>query len=190
MIVIRPSCRRYGLFLLMIRRPPRSTLFPYTTLFRSHGLAGHGLGDTGQLEQHAAGLDVGHPPLGRTLTGTHAGLGRLLGERTVRVDRDPDLAATADVPGHGDTGGLDLPVGDVRRLEGLDGVLTEVDLGAALRTAGPARVVLLAVLDAPGDQHVSALRRVLGGRGLGRSGGLGAGDLGDGLLGSDLAGRS
>src|SRR2546429_2678026 len=26
-------------FFLMIRRPPRSTLFPYTTLFRSHGLA-------------------------------------------------------------------------------------------------------------------------------------------------------
>src|SRR2546422_8144859 len=24
-------------FFLMIRRPPRSTLFPYTTLFRSHG---------------------------------------------------------------------------------------------------------------------------------------------------------
>src|ERR1039457_3995624 len=28
-------------FFLMIRRPPRSTLFPYTTLFRS-GLHGHG----------------------------------------------------------------------------------------------------------------------------------------------------
>src|SRR2546430_7177702 len=27
-------------FFLMIRRPPRSTLFPYTTLFRSHG-CGH-----------------------------------------------------------------------------------------------------------------------------------------------------
>src|SRR2546430_4529761 len=26
----------------MIRRPPRSTLFPYTTLFRSHGLSGGG----------------------------------------------------------------------------------------------------------------------------------------------------
>src|SRR6266496_5325799 len=25
----------YNLFFLMIRRPPRSTLFPYTTLFRS-----------------------------------------------------------------------------------------------------------------------------------------------------------
>src|SRR5690606_41637688 len=27
--------RSYPLFLFMIRRPPRSTLFPYTTLFRS-----------------------------------------------------------------------------------------------------------------------------------------------------------
>src|SRR2546422_9167532 len=26
----------------MIRRPPRSTLFPYTTLFRSQGVAGRG----------------------------------------------------------------------------------------------------------------------------------------------------
>src|SRR2546429_5249012 len=26
----------------MIRRPPRSTLFPYTTLFRSHGRTGYG----------------------------------------------------------------------------------------------------------------------------------------------------
>src|SRR2546430_2343300 len=31
-----PLLRRYStVFLLMIRRPPRSTLFPYTTLFRS-----------------------------------------------------------------------------------------------------------------------------------------------------------
>src|SRR6266852_6903240 len=28
-------------FFLMIRRPPRSTLFPYTTLFRSRRIAGH-----------------------------------------------------------------------------------------------------------------------------------------------------
>src|SRR2546427_9115137 len=27
----------------MIRRPPRSTLFPYTTLFRSHAACGSGL---------------------------------------------------------------------------------------------------------------------------------------------------
>src|SRR6266576_166325 len=29
--------RSIKFFFLMIRRPPRSTLFPYTTLFRSHG---------------------------------------------------------------------------------------------------------------------------------------------------------
>src|SRR5687768_18251217 len=28
----------FSFFFLMIRRPPRSTLFPYTTLFRSRGL--------------------------------------------------------------------------------------------------------------------------------------------------------
>src|SRR2546422_4176123 len=48
----------------MIRRPPRSTLFPYTTLFRSQHL----------VERHAEGIEVGpvvevtvHPPrlLGR-----------------------------------------------------------------------------------------------------------------------------
>src|SRR3712207_8848498 len=43
----------------MIRRPPRSTLFPYTTLFRSAQLA-HGaggvLGDRDGLTGHARGL--------------------------------------------------------------------------------------------------------------------------------------
>src|SRR6202166_3855242 len=29
------TCRKLFCFFLMIRRPPRSTLFPYTTLFRS-----------------------------------------------------------------------------------------------------------------------------------------------------------
>src|SRR5256885_12881359 len=32
--IYSPHC--YLFFFLMIRRPPRSTLFPYTTLFRSH----------------------------------------------------------------------------------------------------------------------------------------------------------
>src|SRR2546426_12043409 len=42
-------------FFLMIRRPPRSTLFPYTTLFRSHAVrpgdvAGRGLLGVGRVE--------------------------------------------------------------------------------------------------------------------------------------------
>src|SRR3712207_8426551 len=36
-------------FFLMIRRPPRSTLFPYTTLFRSD--PGRGEGEQGDAEQ-------------------------------------------------------------------------------------------------------------------------------------------
>src|SRR2546426_11390835 len=38
-------------FFLMIRRPPRSTLFPYTTLFRSH-LLHERLGAVTQLATH------------------------------------------------------------------------------------------------------------------------------------------
>src|SRR2546422_10045822 len=33
--MISHTMRNYIFFFLMIRRPPRSTLFPYTTLFRS-----------------------------------------------------------------------------------------------------------------------------------------------------------
>src|SRR5688572_33333097 len=40
-------------FFLMIRRPPRSTLFPYTTLFRSE------VGFVGAADDDAAGVDVG-----------------------------------------------------------------------------------------------------------------------------------
>src|SRR2546430_12320995 len=52
-----------GLFFLMIRRPPRSTLFPYTTLFRSPGrerhCAGPGSGarwDAARSEEHTSEL--------------------------------------------------------------------------------------------------------------------------------------
>src|SRR5436309_7356588 len=38
----------FSFFFLMIRRPPRSTLFPYTTLFRSDDLPGPGRGAQSQ----------------------------------------------------------------------------------------------------------------------------------------------
>src|SRR2546425_10292713 len=34
-LLLSHSCDVFFFFFLMIRRPPRSTLFPYTTLFRS-----------------------------------------------------------------------------------------------------------------------------------------------------------
>src|SRR5256885_12208117 len=40
-------------FFLMIRRPPRSTLFPYTTLFRSRRCRGDGRTDRGRVAIHS-----------------------------------------------------------------------------------------------------------------------------------------
>src|SRR5258708_21333510 len=48
-------------FFLMIRRPPRSTLFPYTTLFRSIFVLGDQQLDTDPDQQDGADqLEVGH----------------------------------------------------------------------------------------------------------------------------------
>src|SRR3712207_7737751 len=47
----------------MIRRPPRSTLFPYTTLFRSHcELAVRALDHTGGTERHRSRRVASTPP--------------------------------------------------------------------------------------------------------------------------------
>src|SRR3712207_9481597 len=57
-------------FFLMIRRPPRSTLFPYTTLFRSLGVL---VGKRGGIDENVAALlrqsgegaaEIGRPPCG------------------------------------------------------------------------------------------------------------------------------
>src|SRR2546425_2535027 len=45
-------------FFLMIRRPPRSTLFPYTTLFRSRMFRGSGQ-PNGDLSAHQSGRQRG-----------------------------------------------------------------------------------------------------------------------------------
>src|SRR6266851_8527518 len=64
------------LFFLMIRRPPRSTLFPYTTLFRSsrrrrprgHGhIYGHRSAAPGRSEEHTSELQSHHDLVCRLL---------------------------------------------------------------------------------------------------------------------------
>src|SRR3712207_7266839 len=63
-------------FFLMIRRPPRSTLFPYTTLFRSGGAGGGQPGGQppGAGEDVGAGAVVRPPEAGRAAA--HRGRGR------------------------------------------------------------------------------------------------------------------
>src|SRR3712207_7505334 len=58
----------------MIRRPPRSTLFPYTTLFRSSAAEGEGLEElrrllAGKISIFWGGSGVGKSSLIRALTG-------------------------------------------------------------------------------------------------------------------------
>src|SRR5216683_4651740 len=49
-------------FFLLIPRPPRSTLFPYTTLFRSAYAAGDDHGLSGQSPPERRALDGGRAP--------------------------------------------------------------------------------------------------------------------------------
>src|SRR5437879_6862214 len=61
----------------MRRRPPRSTLFPYTTLFRSHVADGEGLGMARdrevRLNEHAPGAVELHPERPAERRRGHAG---------------------------------------------------------------------------------------------------------------------
>src|SRR3712207_7901842 len=78
-------------FFLMIRRPPRSTLFPYTTLFRSQvvvaaeraevGLAGGAVGERDGVVEvglvggaHAAGEAAGADRKSTRLNSSHANI--------------------------------------------------------------------------------------------------------------------
>src|SRR3712207_7263369 len=49
----------------MIRRPPRSTLFPYTTLFRSRCLSRSSPGDSRPAPPHRAASSIGSADHGR-----------------------------------------------------------------------------------------------------------------------------
>src|SRR5205085_242494 len=66
---------------------------------------------------------------------------------------DPDLAASLDVTGDRDTGGLDLAARDPAWLDCLEAEVTEVDLGAPLGQPPHAAAVLLAVLDLLRAKH-------------------------------------
>src|SRR3712207_6568214 len=79
----------------MIRRPPRSTLFPYTTLFRSGGVdvpAGRGAHHQGDLRDDTGGVHVAPEDLAVEAEGDHA----LLDARAAALVDADDGAAVAD----------------------------------------------------------------------------------------------
>src|SRR2546427_12689201 len=99
----------------MIRRPPRSTLFPYTTLFRSEP-CGLGARDTLRLE---AGYPLYGNDIDDTVTPFEAGLGWI-----VKLDKGSDFTGLAALK--------------LQKLEGGKGRLVGVGV-AEPRTVGPQR---------------------------------------------------
>src|SRR3712207_8542792 len=67
----------------MIRRPPRSTLFPYTTLFRSRLSTRGGSSWTIDPEAYRAGKELGKSiTLRKAVSESDGNRGRLLGHRS------------------------------------------------------------------------------------------------------------
>src|SRR5665213_3600680 len=109
------------------------------------------------LKENTAGANDADPVVRRSLTLTHTGFGRLLGDGLVREQAKPDLAATLDKARHRDTAGLDLAIGDVTALHHLQAIVAEREIGAAPRLATHAAALLLAKLDLLWHQHIKTL---------------------------------
>src|ERR1035438_2211907 len=95
----------------MIRRPPRSTLFPYTTLFRSDVTDGHFTHEVGIFSEHFFGAAPTRVPgqvhVGRADGQAHAGPIVLLEIDPGLIAFDgPSLAQDLGVPRFAQTGRL------------------------------------------------------------------------------------
>src|SRR3712207_7364459 len=94
-----------AVFFLMIRRPPRSTLFPYTTLFRSRGRPGRTRRQCGPVDDQVDRWAPTDEPTG-TRAEEHTSelqsrqylVCRLLLEKENTVDRNVDVTVMAEMP--------------------------------------------------------------------------------------------
>src|SRR5215472_724451 len=141
----------------------------------AEGFTSRDLVDALHLEQHLARLYTRHVVLDVALARAHADLERLLGDRHVREDTNPDLAAALHVARHGTPSRLDLACRHARAAGGLEAELAEGHVAAARREAAVAALELLAVLGAFGLKHcrlvlTSGLRRCIRWRARGRRG--------------------
>src|SRR2546430_6068592 len=134
----------------MIRRPPRSTLFPYTTLFRSRGIFDRTAADYDRLER-IVGLWTGSwyrrralrdaglkPGMSVVDVGTGTGLlacaaARIAGDpaRVTGVDPSPGMLEHARVPA-----GLRLLNGHAEAIPAPDCSADFLSMGYALRHVG------------------------------------------------------
>src|SRR5260370_7091597 len=79
----------------MIRRPPRSTLFPYTTLFRSDATTINQLPDLTIAKSHSGNFPQGQVGATSSITATNSGSAPTSGTVTVTDTLPAGLTATA-----------------------------------------------------------------------------------------------
>src|SRR5713226_3306942 len=113
------------------------------------------------LEHDAPRLHHRHPLLRRAFALTHARFRRLLGERLVRENPDPQFSAALDEPRNRHARRFDLPVGDPRAFHGLQSVLAERQIPAAPGFAVAASAHLLSVLHLLRHQHRCVLASLI-----------------------------
>src|SRR5690606_11333546 len=94
-----------------------------------------------------------HPILNVTLTFTHAGFRRLVGNRFVGEDANPHFATAPQGADDGATSGFDLAGGDPTGLQRLQAPITESDGRATLGFALHPAAHLLAPLNTFWHQH-------------------------------------
>src|SRR2546428_6074374 len=105
------------------------------------------------LKHDASRLYHRNPFLRRAFALAHARFRRLLGERLVREDPDPQFSAALDEPGNRYARRFNLPVGDPRIFHGLQSVLAESQISAAPGLAVAAAAHLFSVLHFLRHQH-------------------------------------
>src|SRR5271157_1072572 len=109
--------------------------------------------DSRHFKHDASGLHHRHPAFRSAFALAHAGFRGLLGERLVRENANPQLAAALDEPRDGHARGFNLAVGDPGILHRLQAILPEGQLAAAPGLAFAAAALLLSVLHLLRHQH-------------------------------------
>src|SRR5258708_15324884 len=113
------------------------------------------------LEHDASRLHHRHPLLRRAFALTHARFRRLLGERLVRENPDPQFSAALDEPRNRHARRFDLPVGDPRAFHGLQSVLAQRPIPAAPSLTVAAAAHLLSLLHLLRHQHRCVLASLI-----------------------------
>src|SRR5260370_35355960 len=128
---------------------------------QSHRFLGRRFVHSRHFKHDASRLHHRHPLFRRAFALAHARFRRLLGERFVRENPDPQFSAALDEPRNRHARRFNLPVGDPRAFHGFQSVLADGQIPPAPGLAVAAAAPLLSVLHFLPHQHRCVLASLL-----------------------------